>query len=268
MLYHQSATTMVKRHSHGNERPRLAAAAAARAAPTGAGLTWEHTVTRHPHTQTRSPAAAAGPMWGLRCGEAPPCCCHAWRPTLSWTLTLTRTLLHTWAAAWYGSCGRQHPPMRPLSQGSGAFGVVHEATWRGRCVAVKLLAAPHATPPEAARALRTLRREVELRAACASPRLVRVYAACLDDPRKSCVVMELMQGGSLAQRIHDRDRPPLTYHEVLHVVQDVAEGLAHLHPLVVHRDLKPQVRSCHRDTTCDACLSEHSAGCVGSGQGC
>lgn len=130
------------------------------------------------------------------------------------------------------------------TQGSGAFGVVHEATWRGRPVAVKLLAAPHASVPDATRALRTLRREVELRAACTSPRLVRVYAACFSpvDTRRSCVVMELVRGGCLAQRIHDRDHPPLSYVQVLQIAQDVAQGLAHLHPLVVHRDLKPQVR--------------------------
>lgn len=128
-----------------------------------------------------------------------------------------------------------------LYQGSGAFGVVYEATWRGQPVAVKVLARPHASADEATRALRTLHREVELRMACTSPWLVPVYAACLSDAGRSCVVMELVRGGCLAQRIHDRTRPPLTYLQVLQIAYDVAQGLAHLHPQVVHRDLKPQV---------------------------
>ncbi len=261
------------------------------------------------------------------------------------------------------------PPPPTIMQGRGAFGVVYAATWHGCRVAVKLLHPPRCTPHphhtttdehntdknntnnnvwsdmDAVRALRALRREVELRAMCRSSRLVQVYGACLMDGcdgngsggadgggargthntcQQSCVVMELVEGGSLAQRIHNHAQPPLTYAQILQVccfyccvclcvcvrmymcvylcicvyvlhsnnicmcvctcmcmyvyvyvcvcvcmcvymyvhaggctvtphltphltpphsqlACDVAEGLSHLHPLVVHRDIKPQV---------------------------
>jgi len=52
--------------------------------------------------------------------------------------------------------------------------------------------------------------------------------------------MELAPGGNLFQRIYDRNKRRLTYMEILQLAHDVAEGLAYLHPSVVHRDLKPQ----------------------------
>lgn len=50
--------------------------------------------------------------------------------------------------------------------------------------------------------------------------------------------MERCAGGNLAQRIYAPSKRRLTLLEVLRVGADVAEGLAYLHPSVVHRDLK------------------------------
>lgn len=85
-----------------------------------------------------------------------------------------------------------------------------------------------------------LRREVQLAARFNSERLVQVYGASLKDPGNACLVMELVRGGNLHQRIFDRNLPKLTHMQILQIAHDVAEGLAYLHPSVVHRDLKPQ----------------------------
>ncbi|KAK9807897.1 hypothetical protein WJX72_012460 [[Myrmecia] bisecta] len=128
--------------------------------------------------------------------------------------------------------------------GTGGFGSVHACIWRGREVAVKRL--PQLTSGDGAdsKASRgqydALVREIELSSKFASDRLVRVYGACLKDAANVCLIMELVAGGSLAQRIYDRHKRRMTYLEILQVVHEVAAGLAYLHPSVVHRDLKPQ----------------------------
>ena len=127
--------------------------------------------------------------------------------------------------------------------GSGGFGSVYLGTFKGKQVAVKKL------PPfvdlrsgnsEGQSAYDALIREISLASRFASDRLVKVYGACTDDRNKCCLIMELMRGGNLYQRIHDKRRRRMTYIEILQVAHDIAEGLAYLHPIVIHRDLKPQ----------------------------
>eukprot|EP00884_Botryococcus_braunii_P016796 jgi/Botrbrau1/37/Bobra.0022s0032.1 len=119
--------------------------------------------------------------------------------------------------------------------GTGGFGSVYEATWRGRPVAVKML--PNMGNGEL-EAFNALVREVDLSSKFDSNRLVKVYGACLKDPSSACIVMELLKE-NLHQRIYDRSRPRMKPLEVLQVAHDIAEGLAYLHPSVIHRDLKP-----------------------------
>eukprot|EP00193_Tetraselmis_chui_P016372 CAMPEP_0177778202 /NCGR_PEP_ID=MMETSP0491_2-20121128/15821_1 /TAXON_ID=63592 /ORGANISM="Tetraselmis chuii, Strain PLY429" /LENGTH=969 /DNA_ID=CAMNT_0019297445 /DNA_START=242 /DNA_END=3147 /DNA_ORIENTATION=- len=89
-----------------------------------------------------------------------------------------------------------------------------------------------------------------------SERVVRMYGACLKPPNvcilyeyvsggyaclkppNVCILYEYVSGGSLHDRIYAD--PPLTYLEVLCLARDIAEGLAFMHPQLVHRDLKPQ----------------------------
>jgi serine/threonine protein kinase len=129
--------------------------------------------------------------------------------------------------------------------GTGGFGAVYEAIWKSKKVAVKKL------PPfvsmddvtgenNAEAAYQALIREIKLASKFQCERLVKVYGACTDDKAKCCLIMELMKGGNLSQRIHDRNRRRLSYIEILQLAHDIAEGLAYLHPSVIHRDLKPQ----------------------------
>ena len=52
--------------------------------------------------------------------------------------------------------------------------------------------------------------------------------------------MELAEGGNLNERIHHPHKRRLELLEALQTCREIAEGLAHLHPLVIHGDLKPQ----------------------------
>ncbi|GIL55575.1 hypothetical protein Vafri_11130 [Volvox africanus] len=94
-------------------------------------------------------------------------------------------------------------------------------------------------PPATNSVEATLKQEVEVLARCQHPNIVRLLAASLQAPR-CCLVMELMEtsldrllyGGSVMQEL-------LPLNMVLHVSDQIARGLAYLHPTIVHRDLKP-----------------------------
>ncbi|KDD72426.1 protein kinase, partial [Helicosporidium sp. ATCC 50920] len=108
-------------------------------------------------------------------------------------------------------------------------------------VAIKLL--PSILPndgPGVENLREALMREVSLASRFDCERLVRVHGASVRDARNVCLIMELMRGGNLAQRIHDRHKRRLGYLDILRLAHDVASALAYLHPTVVHRDLKPQ----------------------------
>lgn len=65
-----------------------------------------------------------------------------------------------------------------------------------------------------------------------------VLGACLGEPAQACLIMELVEGGSLAQRIHDRKKRRLTYMQILQAsafgIQG-ARGFCHTTVLFVGR---------------------------------
>lgn len=119
--------------------------------------------------------------------------------------------------------------------GAGGAGCVHEAYWRGKRVAVKILHPSRQTSPSAVAAFR---KEVEIMASVGShPGVVSVLAACLDPPNMA-IIAELAEGGSLAAVLHDGGVRP-RYGTLLQIAEDVAVAVAHCHSLrLVHRDLK------------------------------
>lgn len=46
---------------------------------------------------------------------------------------------------------------------------------------------------------------------------VRVLGACLGEPASACIIMELLEGGDLARRIHRPRTRRLTYFQILQV---------------------------------------------------
>ncbi|MBC7678052.1 MAG: serine/threonine protein kinase [Pseudorhodobacter sp.] len=100
-----------------------------------------------------------------------------------------------------------------------------------RVVALKLVTVAHdASSARAADEARTL-------AQLSHPSLVQVYDAGTDDHGRPWVVMELVDGETLADAIRRR---PLASERVAVIGAVVAEGLAHVHARgLVHRDVKP-----------------------------
>ena len=105
-------------------------------------------------------------------------------------------------------------------QGSGGFGTVYRGTWRGRQVAVKCL--PNLTSETTKdRQYEALIQEIELCTRFDSLRLVKVLGACLKNRASACLIMELVEGGNLFQRIHDPSKARLTTPEILRVSSDL-----------------------------------------------
>ncbi len=121
--------------------------------------------------------------------------------------------------------------------GSGASGVIYEATRisDGTPCAIKLLRA--ATAHDAVASDR-LRREAEALGLSWHPNVVEVIDHGHLPDGTSYLVMELLEGETLATRLKTKHR--LTPEEILPIAQQVTEAMVAIHAAgVVHRDLKP-----------------------------
>ncbi len=119
--------------------------------------------------------------------------------------------------------------------GAGGMGEVYRARdpRLGRHVAIKLLPEAFAADPER---LARFEREARLLAALNHPNVAILHGLETDGPHRF-LVMELVEGGSLAQRLA---AGPLPMAEVVDIGRQVATALEAAHEAgMVHRDLKP-----------------------------
>jgi len=117
--------------------------------------------------------------------------------------------------------------------GSGAFGQVYRAIHprSGHVVAIKLL--DH--PLEAAESQRVIT-EARAAATIRHPNVVSVYDLGITADRRPFIVMEYLEGQTLADTWQGR----VPSDDVVRIATDVLRGLAAAHRLgIVHRDLKP-----------------------------
>jgi len=120
--------------------------------------------------------------------------------------------------------------------GAGGMGEVYRArdTRLGRDVALKLL--PEAFAADAERMAR-FEREAKVLASLNHPNIAQIYGFETDGNTRA-LVMELVEGPTLAERLADR---LLTFEECLSISIQIVQALAEAHDKgIVHRDLKPQ----------------------------
>src|SRR5262245_32757272 len=119
--------------------------------------------------------------------------------------------------------------------GEGGMGVVFRArdTKLQRDVALKLL--PDHLSKDSDR-LSRLRREAQLLASVNHPNIAQIYG--LEETNGAgCIVMELIEGETLAERLK---WGPVPLDETLRVIRQVADALETAHERgIIHRDLKP-----------------------------
>jgi len=121
--------------------------------------------------------------------------------------------------------------------GAGGMGVVYRARDEklGRQVALKMLPKDR-VGDEKARA--RLRREARAAAALEHPGIAAVYDVGEAEDGGTYLVMELVRGRSLRDRMRESD---LTREAILSVIGQVADTLDHAHASgVIHRDIKPE----------------------------
>lgn len=119
--------------------------------------------------------------------------------------------------------------------GQGGMSEVHVARDEvlGRDVAIKLVTSDLID----AGGVERLEREARAVAGLQHPNVVTVHDT-LRDGDDAAIVMELVDGGTLADRL--RADAPLPWHEAVGLARDIARGLAAAHERgLVHRDVKP-----------------------------
>jgi Tol biopolymer transport system component len=119
--------------------------------------------------------------------------------------------------------------------GEGGMGVVYRGrdSRLQRDVALKLLPDNFAGDPDR---LSRFQREAQVLASLNHPNIAQIYGLELVEG-SSCIVMELVEGETLADRLK---KGPLPFDEALDTARQIAEALAVAHERgIVHRDLKP-----------------------------
>ena len=120
--------------------------------------------------------------------------------------------------------------------GQGAFGAVFRAHDRvaDRIVAIKVMSEEALRSPQI---VRRVRRELQSAVQVTHPAVVRIHDL-FDVDGRLMLSMELIEGGTLADRLHREPRLPAA--ELLALVDDLTQALAAAHAAgVIHRDLKP-----------------------------
>jgi eukaryotic-like serine/threonine-protein kinase len=123
--------------------------------------------------------------------------------------------------------------------GKGAAGVVYRGFDPGikRAVAIKVITKSDLEPHELDHTIARFRQEAEAVGRLAHPRIAAIHDF-IETDKIACIVMELVNGQTLAQHLHDREQ--YSFKDTWEIVRQILDGLAYTHGQgVTHRDLKP-----------------------------
>ncbi|XP_049937668.1 myosin light chain kinase, smooth muscle-like [Schistocerca serialis cubense] len=119
--------------------------------------------------------------------------------------------------------------------GRGKFGTVYRC--REKSTGLRLAAKMVSTPKREDR--RNVEREVDVMRVLQHPRLIQLYDA-FDNGKTMCVVLELIEGGELFERVIDDDFI-LTEKSCTVFMRQICEGMEFIHSKhILHLDMKPE----------------------------
>ncbi|KAJ6634468.1 Serine/threonine-protein kinase pelle, partial [Pseudolycoriella hygida] len=129
--------------------------------------------------------------------------------------------------------------------GKGGFASVYKGMWISTPVAIKRIENRVASTQEMGK-IQVQQSLNELRHlnSCRHDNILPLYGISLNGP-ETCFVCQLMQGGSLEQKLFRRpvDDPPLTWRQRINIARGTARGLQFLHTFQkrprIHGDIKP-----------------------------
>lgn len=116
--------------------------------------------------------------------------------------------------------------------GEGGFCTVYSGTYLGEQVAVKMFKGASLED------IKEWKKEIVSLKLVRHPKIVQMIGACTEP---LCIVLELMNGGSLYDVLYKR-KVNLSAKKRMTICKDVASGIYYLHKHchIVHRDIKPQ----------------------------
>eukprot|EP01119_Soliformovum_irregulare_P001961 TRINITY_DN1191_c0_g1_i3.p1 TRINITY_DN1191_c0_g1~~TRINITY_DN1191_c0_g1_i3.p1 ORF type:complete len:422 (+),score=108.72 TRINITY_DN1191_c0_g1_i3:192-1268(+) len=119
--------------------------------------------------------------------------------------------------------------------GSGCFGIVYTAKWRGLRVACKKLSKTPITKD----VLEDFRNEVAILGSLRHPNLLLFMGASTSNKTNMCIITEFMEGGNLHDLLHSSSKA-FDMLTVITWAKQIAFGVNYLHLTnIIHRDLKP-----------------------------
>jgi WD40 repeat protein/predicted Ser/Thr protein kinase len=139
--------------------------------------------------------------------------------------------------------------------GKGGMGIVYKATdalLGDRFVALKGMGQQDVDPQDLAYAIAAFKREALMLASLSHPNLPRIYDY-FEENGKAYLVMDFIEGETLANLLHRTPGKRLGIEEVLSIAEQLCSAVAYLHgrrPPIIFRDIKPSnimitSRECH-----------------------
>lgn len=122
--------------------------------------------------------------------------------------------------------------------GSGNFAVVKKATYKGSVAGIPKDVAIKIIDKAKVEDMNDIQREIEIMSMVDHPNVIRLYEI-YEEPKKMHLVMELVTGGELFDRIVAQGN--YTEKDAADTIGTLCNALAYLHDKnIVHRDLKPE----------------------------